>query len=73
MFRFRAVLTGLQEVLGLPTTHSWIEMFESGFRAKLPNIPFLAPTAALTLEHPFDSRSTGAPYKANHRDSVESR
>ncbi|ORX37696.1 cytochrome P450 [Kockovaella imperatae] len=42
------------EVLGLPTTHSLFELFESGIRSKLPQTPFVSPVASLSLQKPFE-------------------
>lgn len=47
-----------QQVSGLHVIHSAIELFEAGHRSKLPNIPWLAPTNALTIDNPWKSEST---------------
>jgi len=47
-----------QQVSGLHVIHSAIELFEAGHRSKLPNIPWLAPTNALTIDDPWKSEST---------------
>jgi len=47
-----------QQVSGLHVIHSAVELFEAGHRSKLPNIPFLAPTNALTIDDPWKSEST---------------